>query len=62
MSSKLKTKLEYIWLDGSKPTQSLRSKTKIGARPSGFRLPRLRMVGTDGWKTVGQTLQRTLTR
>jgi len=25
----LKTKLEYIWLDGYKPTQSLRSKTKI---------------------------------
>ena len=23
-----KTKLEYIWLDGYKPTQSLRSKTK----------------------------------
>jgi glutamine synthetase len=24
-----KTKLEYIWLDGYVPTQSLRSKTKI---------------------------------
>src|SRR3990167_8599470 len=24
-----KTKLEYIWLDGYKPTQSLRCKTKI---------------------------------
>ena len=24
-----KTKLEYVWLDGYKPTQSLRSKTKI---------------------------------
>ena len=24
-----KTKLEYIWLDGYTPTQSLRSKTKI---------------------------------
>ena len=24
-----KTKLEYIWLDGYKPTQSLRSKTRI---------------------------------
>jgi glutamine synthetase len=23
------SKLEYIWLDGYKPTQSLRSKTKI---------------------------------
>lgn len=27
--SKSKSKLEYIWLDGYKPTQSLRSKTKI---------------------------------
>ena len=27
MSSK--TKLEYIWLDGYKPTQSLRSKTRV---------------------------------
>lgn len=23
------SKLEYIWLDGYKPTQSLRSKTKV---------------------------------
>src|SRR5690606_7649211 len=29
MSKTTKTKLEYIWLDGYKPTQSLRSKTKI---------------------------------
>ena len=25
----MKTKLEYIWLDGYKPTQSLRSKTLV---------------------------------
>ena len=25
----MKTKLEYIWLDGYEPTQSLRSKTRI---------------------------------
>ena len=25
----MKTKLEYIWLDGYKPTQSLRSKTRV---------------------------------
>jgi len=25
----MKSKLEYIWLDGYKPTQSLRSKTQI---------------------------------
>ena len=24
-----KSKLEYIWLDGNKPTQTLRSKTMI---------------------------------
>ncbi|MCB0501703.1 MAG: glutamine synthetase beta-grasp domain-containing protein, partial [Bacteroidetes bacterium] len=24
-----KAKLEYIWLDGSEPTQGLRSKTKV---------------------------------
>ena len=30
-----KSKLEYIWLDGYKPTQSLRSKTKIVAEFSG---------------------------
>ena len=28
-NQKMKTKLEYIWLDGYKPTQSLRSKTRI---------------------------------
>ena len=30
-----KAKLEYIWLDGYQPTQSLRSKTKIVADFSG---------------------------
>ena len=25
----MKSKLEYIWLDGYKPTQNMRSKTKI---------------------------------
>ncbi|WP_299250494.1 glutamine synthetase beta-grasp domain-containing protein [uncultured Cytophaga sp.] len=30
-----KSKLEYIWLDGNKPTQSLRSKTKIEENFSG---------------------------
>ena len=27
----MKSKLEYIWLDGYKPTQSLRSKTRVEA-------------------------------
>lgn len=31
----LKTKLEYVWLDGCKPTQSLRSKTKVVKNFSG---------------------------
>ena len=25
----IKTKVEYIWLDGTKPEQTLRSKTKL---------------------------------
>jgi len=33
-----KSKLEYIWLDGYQPTQSLRSKTKIVADFSGSKL------------------------
>jgi glutamine synthetase len=31
----MKSKLEYIWLDGSEPTQGLRSKTKIVSDFSG---------------------------
>ena len=31
----MKSKLEYIWLDGYKPTQSLRSKTKVESDFSG---------------------------
>ena len=31
----MKSKLEYIWLDGSKPTQGLRSKTRIAENFSG---------------------------
>ena len=27
--TKIKTKIEYIWLDGTQPDQTLRSKTKI---------------------------------
>ena len=30
-----KSKLEYIWLDGYQPTQSLRSKTKVVTNFSG---------------------------
>ena len=31
----MKSKLEYIWLDGSKPTQGLRAKTRIAENFSG---------------------------
>jgi glutamine synthetase len=43
-------KLEYIWLDGYKPTQSLRSKTKIEKDFSG-KLEDLPMWGFDGSST-----------
>ena len=43
-------KLEYIWLDGYKPTQSLRSKTKIVKEFSG-KLEDLEMWSFDGSST-----------
>ncbi|MBT29851.1 MAG: glutamine synthetase, partial [Thalassobius sp.] len=45
-----KAKLEYIWLDGYKPTQSLRSKTKIEKDFSG-KLEDLPMWSFDGSST-----------
>ena len=45
-----KSKLEYIWLDGYKPTQSLRSKTKIENNFSG-KLEDLDMWSFDGSST-----------
>ena len=45
-----KTKLEYIWLDGYKPTQSLRSKTKIVADFNG-KLEDCPMWSFDGSST-----------
>ncbi|MGB3586640.1 MAG: glutamine synthetase beta-grasp domain-containing protein [Tunicatimonas sp.] len=45
-----KTKLEYIWLDGYKPTQSLRSKTKIVSDFSG-KLDDCPMWSFDGSST-----------
>jgi len=45
-----KSKLEYIWLDGYKPTQSLRSKTKIVSDFSG-KLEDLPMWSFDGSST-----------
>ncbi len=43
-------KLEYVWLDGYKPTQSLRSKTKIVKEFSG-KLADLDMWSFDGSST-----------
>ncbi len=37
--TKIKTKIEYIWLDGNKPEQTLRSKTKIVELKSTITLP-----------------------
>ena len=46
----MKSKLEYIWLDGYKPTQSLRSKTKIVSDFSG-KLEDVPMWSFDGSST-----------
>ncbi|MEI7709389.1 MAG: glutamine synthetase beta-grasp domain-containing protein [bacterium] len=46
----IKSKLEYIWLDGYKPTQSLRSKTKIVEDFSG-KLADVPMWSFDGSST-----------
>ncbi|HNP22398.1 MAG TPA: glutamine synthetase beta-grasp domain-containing protein [Panacibacter sp.] len=46
----MSVKLEYIWLDGYKPTQSLRSKTKIEKEFSG-KLEDLPMWSFDGSST-----------
>lgn len=45
-----KTKLEYIWLDGYQPTQSLRSKTKVVSDFDG-KLDSCPMWGFDGSST-----------
>ena len=45
-----KSKLEYIWLDGYQPTQSLRSKTKIENNFSG-KLEDCGMWSFDGSST-----------
>ena len=46
----MKTKLEYIWLDGYKPTQSLRSKTRIASNFGGT-LEECPMWSFDGSST-----------
>jgi glutamine synthetase len=47
-----KSKLEYIWLDGYKPTQSLRSKTKIVENFSG------RLEDCPEWSFDGSSTQQ----
>ncbi|MEO7214385.1 glutamine synthetase beta-grasp domain-containing protein [Mucilaginibacter sp.] len=46
------TKLEYIWLDGYKPTQSLRSKTKIVKSFSGD------VADLDNWSFDGSSTEQ----
>jgi glutamine synthetase len=46
-----KSKLEYIWLDGYKPTQSLRSKTKVVSDFDG-KLSSCPMWSFDGSSTL----------
>jgi glutamine synthetase len=46
------TKLEYIWLDGYKPTQSLRSKTKIVKSFSG------NVADLDNWSFDGSSTEQ----
>jgi len=45
-------KLEYIWLDGYKPTQSLRSKTKIVKDFSG------KLADTPDWSFDGSSTEQ----
>ena len=47
-----KSKLEYIWLDGSKPTQCLRSKTKVVSDFSG------KLEDCDEWSFDGSSTQQ----
>ncbi|HEY2580982.1 MAG TPA: glutamine synthetase beta-grasp domain-containing protein, partial [Mucilaginibacter sp.] len=46
------TKLEYIWLDGYKPTQSLRSKTKIESDFSG------KLADCPNWSFDGSSTEQ----
>ena len=47
----MKTKLEYIWLDGAKPTQSLRSKTRVETGDFNGTLDECPMWDFDGSST-----------
>ena len=47
-----KSKLEYIWLDGYQPTQSLRSKTKVVSNFSG------KLEDCDEWSFDGSSTQQ----
>ena len=50
----MKSKLEYIWLDGYKPTQSLRSKTQVRSDFGGT-LEECPMWSFDGSSTLQAT-------
>ena len=47
-----KSKLEYIWLDGYQPTQSLRSKTKIASDFSG------KLEDVEEWNFDGSSTEQ----
>ena len=53
---KIKTKIEYIWLDGNKPEQMLRSKTKIVELESTIRI--LNPEDLPEWSFDGSSTQQ----
>ena len=52
---KIKTKIEYIWLDGNKPEQTLRSKTKIVELESTLTMPTIEDL--PEWSFDGSSTQ-----
>ncbi len=58
----IKSKLEYVWLDGSKPTQGLRSKTKIVENFSGLLkdVPEWSFDGSSTSQALGGSSDRIL--
>ena len=53
---KIKTKIEYIWLDGTKPEQTLRSKTKIVELESTITTPTIEEL--PEWSFDGSSTQQ----
>jgi len=55
---KIKTKIEYIWLDGTKPEQTLRSKTKIVELESTLTIPTIEDL--PDWSFDGSSTQQAI--